>query len=87
MAGLELALPALRAGLRFWTFSAFGEARQALQESTLHMGRRDKRTWRGKVSTRAGWITFRFLSAKRFLLEFQPGYGDVCPIAHCSLSV
>ena len=51
MAGLELALPALRAGLRFWTLNTFGEARQALQESSLLMGRRDKRTWRGKVST------------------------------------
>ena len=46
---LEVVMPAWRAGLHAWSCKTFVEARQAVQESLLLMGRRDKRTWRGKV--------------------------------------
>lgn len=50
MAGLELAWPRVAAGLRFVDLKVLSPACQALEESMLHMGRRDGRTWRGKVS-------------------------------------
>lgn len=84
MAGLELTLPSLRAGLRLWTLSTFGEARQALQGSLLLMGRRDKRTWRGKVSTWAYRLCHSHpVSAARCLRDFEPGYVNVCAAFLC----